>query len=794
MRTLLLLIILGAFAREAFAQSGYYRVKFPDDFTVYGCHAMADTVYPVIEQYPGCPFAVSVSVKDQVFKLNQTGGCKKILRTWTLIYLCDYDPNKDPVFIINPTDSDIGPTVFGIPANRGHLQYTQVIKVVDQEGPVFLDCPSDPVTFCDYTSNDPAQYNNGHVDRCEGPAHLSIKVTDACSKSDMNIRYQLFLDLDGNGTQETFISSSSPGAWPIHQTIIGDTVCVNIEFPAGFGFPYGTHRIQWIANDNCGNERLCNYDFIIKDCKAPTLICRYGMSVNIMQTGMITVSDQIFIQRVEDNCSSASQIQTAIRKAGQGTGFPAGEKTVAFDCSELGQQFVEVWGRDASGNADFCLTFIDVQDNMGSCPPSSKFVAKITTPDDDPIAGVQVTLMQANKAIATYTTGEDGLYEVGSLAAGCHYQLLPALSAQPKEGINTADLLLLSAHLGGILPLSSPYYLLAADVNKSGSLTAADAEELVKMILGTQDHFPAYTSAWHFSPAHFTFSNPANPWSASLPAIASPFCISGLMPAPKADFIGYKIGDLNASGAAQWGKLAVSDRGGQRLQFFETKDQTFSAGQEVRVSIQTPDLAQLAGFQFTLDYNAEVLRLQSIVPDLLEEDCIATPEIGRVTACWYSPIMLDPSIMGKNMKARALVLVFQALRSGVLSQSLRMTSAITEAQAYGRDLSPVDIGLSLEPIPVGPKSLGPNAGSLELSVRPSIVLDRVQATYYLPQEGDVLLTLTDASGNVLHLSRLRQGEGYHQAFIDLGADVRPGLLFLRVESAGGVEVQRITKM
>lgn len=795
MRTLLLLVTLVAFAFWASAQTGYYRVKFPDDFTVYGCNAKADTVYPIIDQYPGCPFGVSVAVKDQVFKLNQTGGCKKILRTWTLIYWCDYDPNKDPVFILNPTDSDIGPTVFGIPANRGHLQYTQVIKVIDQDAPVFFDCPTSPVTFCDYTSNDPAQYNNGHIDRCEGPADLRIKATDACSKSDLIIKYRLYLDLDGNGTQETFVSSSAPNAWPINQTVVGDTVFANIEFPAGFGLPYGTHNIQWIANDNCGNERVCSYDFITKDCKAPTMVCMYGMAVNIMQTGMITVSDQIFLQRVEDNCTPRSQIQTAIRKAGQGTGFPAGNQTVTFDCSELGQQFVEVWGRDASGNADFCLTFIDVQDNMGSCPPSSKFIAKITTPDDDPIAGVQVALLQANKTIATYTTDDDGIYEVGSLPANCKYQLVPSLAAQPKDGINTVDALLLSAHIDGILPLPSPYYMLAADVDKSGSLTPADVQQLVKMILGAQQHFPAYTSAWHFAPAHFTFNNPANPWSASVSASSSPFCISGMMPAPKADFIGYKIGDLNASSIAQWGAPAVSDRGGQQRLAFETKDQVFNAGQEVRVSIQTPDLANLAGFQFTLDYDTEVLSLQSIVPDLIPDDCIATPEAGRVTACWHSSIMLDPTIIGKNLKARTFVLVFRALKGGVLGRSLRMTSSITEAEAYKRDLSPVDIGLFFQPVPVGPKVANPNeGGALELSVRPSIVLDRVQATYYLPQEGEVRLTLTDASGNILHTRQLRQGEGYHQALIDLNTGVRPGLMFLHLESAGGVEVQRITKM
>ncbi len=793
MRTFLLLTLLIAFTAGAVAQSGYYRVKFPDDFTVYGCGAKADTVYPIIDQYPGCPFSVAVSVKDMVFTLNKTGGCKKILRTWTLVYLCDYDPNQDPVFIINPTDTDEGPTLFGIPANRGHLQYTQVIKVIDKEGPVFLDCPTDPITFCDYTNNDPAQYNNGHIDRCEGPVDLRIRVTDACSKGDLIIKYRLFLDLDGNGTMETFVSSSAPGAWPIEQTVVGDTVLANIAFPTGYGLPYGKHKVEWIANDNCGNETICKYEFITKDCKAPSLVCMYGMSVNIMQTGMITVSDQIFLTKVTDNCTPTSQIRTGIRKAGVGTGFPANNHTVTFDCSELGQQFVEVWGEDASGNADFCLTFIDVQDNMGSCPPSTKFAAKVMTPDDDPIPGVQIALKKDSKTIATYTTNGDGEYQVGSLTAGCKYQLEPSLDvAQAKSGINTLDALLLAAHLDGIQYLSSPYHLLAADVDKSGDLSTADVQQLVKLILGVQNGFPAYTSVWHFAPAHFTFSTPSAPWAAAVPKATPPFCISGAMPAPKADFIGYKIGDLNLSALSSLTTSAASDRSGSHRLMFQTKDQKFGAGEEVRVSLQTPDLSQLLGFQFTLEYDTDVLSLQSILPDLIPDECIAAPASGRITACWHSPIMLDPTIIGKGIHARTFTLVFRTLKSGTLGRSLRMSSSITSAEAYWRDMSPVEIDLLFQPFPVGPKQTA--AGTLNLSVRPSIVLDRVQATYFLPQGGEVLLTLTDASGNVLHTRRQYQPEGYHQAFIDLDAGVRPGLLFLRLESATGVEVQRLTKM
>lgn len=791
MRTIVLFTAFSVLALSTTsAQNAYYRVKFPDDFTVYGCGAKADTIYPVIEQYAGCAFNVGISVKDLVFNTTQGGGCKKILRTWTLLYWCDYDPNGNgPVFITNPADTDVGPTLFGQPSNMGHLQYTQVIKIVDAEAPVFVDCPTDPLEFCDFTGNDPAQYNNGHVNLCEGPVDLGIKVTDVCSKTDLLLSYRLFLDLDGNGSMETFLSSSGPNAWPIDKIVVGgDTLMASIAFPTGFGLPYGKHKIEWIANDKCGNETLCKYEFTVKDCKAPTVVCINGLSINMMQTGMITLWDTTFIKQVFDNCTPTSQLKIGIRKAGAGTGFPANSHSVTFDCSELGKQFVEIWAEDAYGNADYCETFVIVQDNMGSCPPSNKFSAKVTTDDQDPIPGVQVALQKFNNTLATFETNADGLYEVGSITSGCNYLLKPAFdNAQAKTGINTLDALLVAAHIDDVQVLTSPYKLLAADVDKSGNLTSSDMQNIVNVLLGAQHNFPGQP-VWQFSPANFSFPNPAQPWAATIPNATPTFCLSGAMPAPYADFIGIKTGDVNGSASANFQTPELSDRQAEQL-FFQTKDVVFTAGQEVRVDLVTPDLANLAGFQFTLDFDPTVLALQTVEPDLVPTNFTATPGEGHITASWHSTIMLDPTIVGKDMRLRTFTLVFQAQQNGTLSQVLHMTSSVTPAEAYLRNLQAVGAALKFQPVPVGPKGR-----LLLLPVRPNPVVDRVTAAYYLPEAGPTVLTLTDATGAVLQTVQAIRERGYHETTLDLGSATRPGVLFLRVEGPGGAEVQRMMKL
>ncbi len=261
MRTIILLTAIFTLSLSAArAQSAYYKVKFPDDQTIIGCYAYPDTVWPEIEKYSDCPYNIGVSVKDQVFNLNAWGGCKKILRTWTLLHWCTYDPNEPwPVYIQNPENTDVGATVFGVPSNRGHITYTQIIKVLDKEGPIFFNCPSDPVVFCDKTNNDPSQYNDNHIDKCEGPVDLGIKLTDLCSEADILLSYRLFLDLDGNGSMETYVSSSSPTAWPIDKMILtgsADTLMANIAFPRFHD--HGTPKIEWIANKPAATNLSAN--------------------------------------------------------------------------------------------------------------------------------------------------------------------------------------------------------------------------------------------------------------------------------------------------------------------------------------------------------------------------------------------------------------------------------------------------------------------------------------------------------------------------------------------------------
>jgi hypothetical protein len=60
----------------------------------------------------------------------------------------------------------------------------------------------------------------------------------------------------------------------------------------------------------------------------------------------------------------------------------------------------------------------------------------------------------------------------------------PELDDNPLNGVSTYDLVLIKNHIDGDLPFTSPYQYVAADINRSGTITTFDILELRNLILG----------------------------------------------------------------------------------------------------------------------------------------------------------------------------------------------------------------------------------------------------------------------------------------------------------------------
>ena len=700
--------------------------------------------------------------------------------------------------------------------------YKQIIKVLDTQDPV-IECPADPVEVCDLSANNPELWNDstwyetatGLHDLCEGPTNLNITAFDSCSGLNVTAHYLLFLDLDNNGSMETVINSETPPAagtvnfnnafnpnFQGGQARAFDqrSVPVNDKFrfavqkgtnPAGTKnvfslrftsnnapgtytvpeLPYGTHKIKWLVEDGCGNEKVCEYNFTVKDCKAPTVVCINGLSVNIMPTQMVQLWATDFLQYANDNCTPANQLKYGVRRVGQGTGFPTAtngqpQTNVVFTCADLGLQPVELWAMDLAGNADYCVTFVLVQDNNGNCPTVPAVVSGLlATEIGEGLEEGKVALTGIDPASLPINylelTGNDGQFAFNSaVPAGSNITVTPTKDDNPLNGVSTYDLVLISRHILGLEPITTPYRMIAADANRSGSITTFDIVELRKLILGIYQELPNNTS-WRFVDKTYVFPQPANPFAAPFPENKSVFNFQpGASPF---DFIALIVGDIN--GNVLPNSLAAADRS-TGLLLFSVEDRLVQAGEIFAVSFQATE--PVLGGQFTLQYpGLEVLELEPGA--MMGADNFAVfPGQHALTTAWESAGPAEFTVR------------FRAQGSGQLSQLLRVSSHITRAEAYAvTTADPLEVALQFNQ-PGTPQVAG--VGFELYQNEPNPFTGYTSIAFHLPAASSATLTVSDATGRVCWTQRDDFAKGYHRVVLDGAALPANGLLYYQLDT------------
>jgi len=827
-----------------------YFVRFPNDVIVTVCNGTG--VYGEPTFFGKDCELLGVSYEDEIFTVVPD-ACFKIERNWKIINWCTYNPNAGCINVPNPNPNAItnhptnlpGPIVSPIQTtgdpwkstivkinptdplatnysiyydpNANCYTYKQIIKVIDTQDPI-VDCPASPVTICDLTPNDPQLWNamywwdntNQSHDLCEAPSDICITATDLCSGANLNIEYQLFLDLDGDGIMETVVNSTQLGnqqgglgwnniqfgnftgvgvsrqfdgrpvptnqkwGFAIQETVSGlnKSACVKFNtFQAQNTFvtpqlPHGTHKIKWFVTDGCGNETICEYTIIIKDCKAPTVVCLNGLSVNIMPTGMITLWASDFLQYAEDNCTQTQWLKYGIRKCGTGTGFPVDAQgnpitNVTFDCTELGTQCVELWALDLAGNADFCETYVIVQDNAGSCGANGTIAVSgaLKTEMTDGVAEGNVNVTGSVNFAPPFSyfglSNNQGVYGISnSVPAASSLTISPVKDDNPLNGVTTYDLVLISKHILGIEPLGTPYKMIAADANKSNSITTFDIVELRKLILGIHQELPANTS-WRFVDKTFTFQNPANPFQAAFPEnISVGQAMSNQM---DEDFVGVKIGDVNNTAVAN--SLMVSDDRTVGTLLFDLNDRAVAAGEEFDVTFKAADKTQ--GYQMTLNLNG----LE--VSEIVGSENVSANNFG---------VFADALTVSVD-NADAFTVKFRAAKAGKLSEMLAVSSRITKSEAYSLADGRLEVALRFD----GKTIAG--VGFELYQNQPNPFVNKTFVGFHLPEAATATLTIYDETGRLVFTQKGDFAKGYNSISLDRALLNTTGVLYYTLETA-----------
>jgi hypothetical protein len=683
---------------------------------------------------------------------------------------------------------------------------------------VICACPATALTVQDVSNNDAQLWNESYWidpltsqnDLADAPTELALFLPDSCAGDIAAIRYLLFLDLDGNGSRETVIDSDNPPAagkvlfnnvntpnyaGGTERSFDGRPLSDNQKYrfslewnaehaqvrwntllsPAVFSnpeLPYGNHRIEWVATDGNGDTHVCAYDFLVKDTKAPTVVCLGPLSVNIMPTGIISLWATDFLQYATDNYTPADMFGYGIRKAGSGSGFPVDslgnpQVKVEFNCTELGTQFVEIWGRDKAGNAGFCENYVIIQDNLGNCPGGQAIIiGNVATEQNVGVKDVSILFNGYSNAVPAFTlttqTDEDGNYSTAAIPFSSTTQVCAEKDDNPQNGVSTYDLVLLSKHILGIEPLNSPYKRIAADINRSGSITNFDIVECRKLILGIYNAFPNSPS-WRFIDKSYVFPNPNNPFQSSAPA-----CINLFTTFPStADFVAIKVGDLNGSVVPNVQNVP-DDRDGNY--WIDVTQQFVHAGEEIEVPFKAA--ATALGCQFTLEFpNMDLLGLTPAA-DLKADHFGIFPH--RLTASYNGDSLPE------------FTLRLRALSDGYLSEQLSISDQITHSEAYqDHNLRYVVLRFNLKD-----GSAPHNTGFDMQQNTPNPFGSATAIPFYMPKAGKATLRITDAAGQTLHTQSADFQPGSHYFQVNAAQLGSTGILQYTIETADG----RQTKM
>ena len=667
-----------------------------------------------------------------------------------------------------------------------------------------------PFIACDDTQND-AKFWNGNPwfdqqmqqsNLSDGAAELNFEFESTCPLPQLpKVHYLLYLDLNGDGIQETVVNTETAqpankvlfnnmASAPLYNVgearsfdqrgvpaadqyrfdvevfrISADSVAARVRWTSTAApntyvvpqLPHGNHRIHWFMHDACDEKVEIEYGFELKDCKAPTVICKTNpLSVDMNFTGAVSVNTADLVLSVSDNNTPTNLIALGMCPANQSVSTMPTSTSMNFNCTQIGTHTIQLWAADKAGNTAVCETTITISDNNNACQPSVTVAGELATAALETVENVTVDI-QANKNTATFSsetsTIEDGAFKFeNAVPMYGNYTVTPVKDDDHKNGISTMDLMVLSKHLQGTAPLSTPYLRIAADVNKSGSITSFDLIELRKLVLGQYQTLPNNTS-WRFVDKKYSFPNPQDPFLTQFPENITVESVTG--DRLTEDFVALKVGDLDGTAIANQFML-TSDRSSGTL-YFEAQDRNVKAGEEVEVLFSAAE--QVDGYQFTL--NTGKLQVVDLTPgaDMDQRNFAVFNERNALTTSWF------------GTAKGTFTVKFRATRSGKLSEMLAVSSQITNAEAY-RNGDRLDVALRFNNA-----TAATTAEAFELyQNQPNPYVEYTVIGFHLPEAATATLRVFDAAGKLIYTQKGDFAKGYNKITIDRPLLSAPGLM------------------
>ena len=179
-----------------------------------------------------------------------------------------------------------------------------------------------------------------------------------------------------------------------------------------------------------------------------TCICKGDQIVSFMENGSEGWASD-FNNKSEDNCTEEENLEFRIRVHDPSVSNPSvpTDQVLHFDCLafdnlQLIPSLYLIWVGDESGNWNFCITNLELQDNMNTCAdPSSvaggNVAGLILTEDGDEVDQVLVSLVNEDPTYSKESLSDNGSYHIDNVTVGTKYMVSASKDGDYNQGVST---------------------------------------------------------------------------------------------------------------------------------------------------------------------------------------------------------------------------------------------------------------------------------------------------------------------------------------------------------------------
>lgn len=464
----------------------------PQHVEVAGCNPVTDP-YQLTDGVPtwdnaGCSMLGS-SYRDSYFHIS--GTCDKILREWTVIDWCTYDPWNNPY--------------------RGKYKYLQTIKISVDDVPDVI-CPDD--IYVD-------AYNC--IDAYVNAEPFTLEAS-SCGSGFSVYNNSPYADYNGNDIS---------GTYPIGETWVTYTI------------KYGCGLKEFCKIKVVVKEGKAPTPYCYAEMAMPLMgIDNDGDGIN--DEGMVEVWAKDLDKGSYAHCNNGPVTFSF---------SPDPKDNVKiFTCDHLGENEIEMWVTDKKGNQSYCLVILDIQNNGARISPCERLVDEEEEESPDSTAmytvegsvidafgtaipQIEISMVKATEEVEIITrldtatifvsdtivkfdgsiliryweeevitesndtiyhstpemklTDEGGIFTFAEMAAGGNtYKLDALIDPQVYADIDLEDVDVLFDHLIGKTPFTEAYQYVASDVDGDGEVTFLDMRLLLRYITGRIEEYP----------------------------------------------------------------------------------------------------------------------------------------------------------------------------------------------------------------------------------------------------------------------------------------------------------------